>query len=86
MECPIWKINSVSHLSQASLTLVFTDAEHLHPERQMVWPYIAVKVSWGVGLTLRRLGSVVVMKDIDIYITNKCIEHIHVVVEKCIEW
>ena len=26
-ECPIWKINSVSHLSQASLTLVFTDDE-----------------------------------------------------------
>ena len=25
-ECPIWKINSVSHLSRASLTLVFTDA------------------------------------------------------------
>ena len=24
-ECPIWKINSVSHLSRASLTLVFTD-------------------------------------------------------------
>ena len=52
----------------------------------MVWPYIAVKVLWGVGLTLRRLGSVVVMKDIDIYVTNKCIEHIHVVVENCIEW
>ena len=26
-ECPIWKINSVSHLSRASLTLVFTDVE-----------------------------------------------------------
>ena len=24
-ECPIWKINSVSHLSRASLTLIFTD-------------------------------------------------------------
>ena len=24
-ECPIWKINSVSHLNRASLTLVFTD-------------------------------------------------------------
>ena len=33
-ECPIWKINSVSHLSQASLTLVFTDAAQS-------WPVVA---------------------------------------------